>query len=386
MKKKILFVIDSLTCGGAEKSLVSLLPLLSEEKYELSLWMRHSGGDFESLVPEYISIVKAPEYSFVENLKFFVGRITYSCILRMLRFIGKKEHGAETLYKCQGWAMKVPKGQWDVVVAYQQGVPTYLVADHFSGAKKLAWVNADIFKAGYNPKFNKRFYDKVDFICPVSDLLHTKMNKRMPMFAEKYRTIWDVINPNVTRQLAKESAPRLKTSKDEYVFVTTGRLVPPKGHDIAIEAAAELKRLNVKFKWYFIGEGAERQNIEQLIQENDVADNVKLLGLHTNPYKFMAQADVYVQTSKHEGFGMTIGEAKIVGLPVVSTNFDVVYNQITHEQNGLISEMNGKSVANAIYRMITDSVLRERIIEAVRNENNTTYLTEAAKVEKMFDA
>lgn len=382
----MLFIIDSLTCGGAEKSLVSLLPLLSREKYEFSLWMRHPGGDFVSLVPKDVSIVNDPEYSAFEKFKFFVGRITYSLVLRMLRLINKKEHGAETLYKCQGWAMKVPKGQWDVVIAYQQGVPTYLVADHFTGAKKLAWVNADIFKAGYNPEFNKRFYDKIDYICPVSDLLHAIMNERMPMFGEKYRTIWDVINPNVTRQLAKESAPRLKTSEDEYVFVTTGRLGPPKGYDIAVETAFELKRKGLNFKWYFIGEGPERPKIERMIKTYEVIENVILLGLQTNPYKFMVQADVYIQTSKSEGFGMTIGEAKILGLPVVSTNFDVVYNQISNEQNGLIAEMNGKSVANAICRMITDSALRKSIIKKIKKENNTTYLTEAEKVEEMFDA
>ena len=99
----------------------------------------------------------------------------------------------------------------------------------------------------------------------------------------------------------------------------------------------------------------------------------------------MAQADVYVQTSKFEGFGMTIAEAKILGKPIVSTNFDVVYNQITHEKNGLIAEMNGKSIADSIYRMITDNELRNSIIEEVNREVNTTHHTEAKKVEALID-
>lgn len=98
----------------------------------------------------------------------------------------------------------------------------------------------------------------------------------------------------------------------------------------------------------------------------------------------MEQADVYVQTSKFEGFGMTIAEAKILGKPIVSTNFDVVYNQITHEKNGLIAEMNGKSIADSIYRMITDNELRKSIIDEVKRENNITHLTEAKKVEALI--
>lgn len=385
MKKRVLFIIDSLTCGGAEKSLVSLLPLLNQEKYELYLWTRSPGGAFASLVPKHVHIVNQPKYTIFEHLKFKLGGILYSIMFRWNKFIGKNEHATETLWKCQGWAIKIPKGNWDTVVAYQQGMPTYLVANRFNGCKKIAWVNADIFKAGYNTKFNSKFYQKFDYICPVSDVLHKMMNMRMPEFSEKYITVWDIINPDLTRKLAKESCVNLRKDNGEYIFVTTGRLVPPKGYDIAIEAAKILKENGVKFKWYFIGDGPERQKIEHGIKTNELLNHIVLLGLQTNPYKYMEQADVYVQTSKFEGFGMTIAEAKILGKPIVSTNFDVVYNQITHEKNGLIAEMNGKSIADSIYRMITDNELRNSIIEEVNREVNTTHLTEAKKVEALID-
>lgn len=385
MHKSILFIIDSLTCGGAEKSLVSLLPLLNQEKYELYLWTRSPGGAFASLVPKHVHIVNQPKYTIFEHLKFKLGGILYSIMFRWNKFIGKNEHAAETLWKCQGWAIKIPKGNWDTVVAYQQGMPTYLVANKFNGCKKIAWVNADIFKAGYNTKFNNQFYQKLDFICPVSDELHKMMDMRMPEFSEKYITVWDIINPDLTRKLAKESCVNLRKDNGEYIFVTTGRLVPPKGYDIAIEAAKILKENGVKFKWYFIGDGPERQKIEHGIKTNELLNHIVLLGLQTNPYKYMEQADVYVQTSKFEGFGMTIAEAKNLGKAIVSTNFDVVYNQITHEKNGLIAEMNGKSIADSIYRMITDNELRKSIIEEVNREVNTTHLTEAKKVEALID-
>lgn len=384
-KKKILFIIDSLTCGGAEKSLVSLLPLLNTDKYELYIWMRQQGGAFAPLLPNNVNVVSEPKYNAFESLKLQLGKVVFSLRLRWNRLIHKREHLAETLWKSQGWAMKVPEGNWDVAIAYQQGVPTFLVAEKFHGCKKMAWVNVDVFKAGYNIAYNSKFYRKMDYICPVSDQLHGMMDARMAEFSDKYNTIWDVINPDVTRKLANETVQRLKGKDDEYVFVTTGRLVPQKGHDIAVEAAAELKRKGVKFKWYFIGEGSERPNIEKLIRQNNVQDVVFLLGMHTNPYAFMQQADVYVQTSKFEGFGMTIAEAKILGKPIVSTNFEVICNQITHEKNGLIAEMNGKSVADNIYRIITNSNLRDSIVAEVKAEKYTRHLTEAQKVEALID-
>lgn len=383
--KKILFVIDSLNCGGAEKSLVSLLSLLNKDKYDISLWMLSPGGAFLSLVPDYISIVSQPKYNVIEKIKYYIGRILFSIMIRLKKVFHKKEHGAETLWKNMGWTMKVPQGEWDIAFAYQQGVPTYLVAEKIIAKRKFAWVNADIFKAGYNIKFNSKFYREFDTIVPVSSILEKLMIDKMPEFSNKYQVVYDVLNPNVIHELSIEPVQNLRTSKDEWIIVTTGRLVPPKGYDIVVKAANLLKRSGLNFKWYIIGDGPERINIEKWKQEMNVDSEVILLGEQKNPYAFMSQSDIYVQTSKFEGFGMTIGEAKILGKPIVSTNFDVVYNQLTHEVNGLISNMNGESVAENILRIIQDSSLREFIIENIKTEKNETSISELAKVEKIID-
>ena len=383
--KKILFVIDSLNCGGAEKSLVSLLSLLNKDKYDISLWMLSPGGAFLSLVPNHITLVSQPKYNTIEKIKFYIGRILFSIMIRLKKVFHIKEHGAETLWKNMGWTMKVPKGEWDIAFAYQQGVPTYLVAEKIIAKRKFAWVNADIFKAGYNIKFNSKFYHKFDAIAPVSSILEKLMIDKMPEFSKKYQVVYDVLNPNVIHELSMEPVQNLRISKDEWIIVTTGRLVPPKGYDIAINAASLLKKSGLNFRWYIIGEGPERINIEKWKQEMNVDSEVILLGEQKNPYAYMSQSDIYVQTSKFEGFGMTIGEAKILGKPVVSTNFDVVYNQLTHEVNGLISNMNGGSVAENILRIIQDSSLRESIIENIKTEKNETSISELAKVEKLID-
>ena len=385
MKKKVLFIIDSLTCGGAEKSLVSLLPLLNRDKYEISLWMLTPTGPFISLLPKDIHIIAQPSYNIWEQLKIMVARLWFSLFIRILRILKIKEHGAETLWKCIGWAYKIPEGNWDAVFAYQQGFPTYLVSEKFKTTRKFAWVNADIFAAGYNTKFNTKFYQKFTRIVPVSSILKDLMLERMPEFKDKYYVVYDILNPNVIRELSAEQEFNLRTDSQEYVFVTVGRLVPPKGYDIAIKAASILKQHGIKFHWYFVGEGSERTNIEKWKKELGVDTEVVLLGLQTNPYAFMAQADIYVQTSKFEGFGLTIGEAKILGKPIVSTNFDVVHNQLTHEKNGLIADMTGESVAENILRLLEDRELKETILSTVQKEENTTYLSEAVKVEQLID-
>lgn len=382
---KVLFVIESLGCGGAEKSLVSLLSLLDIQKYDLNIWMIHPEGAFKYLLPKGITVVEQPRYNAIQSLLFRASALVYSIMRRFNRIIGKNEYWGETYYKSRGWAIKAPKGKWDVVCAYHQGLVTYLVADKFHDCKKVSWVNADIFKTGYNIRFNTKYYRKIDKICVVSDILHELMKNHLPEFSDKYLTVWDIVNPFITRELARQSVPKLKIGADEYVFITTGRLHALKGYDIAVEAAHFLKRKGLKFKWFFIGDGPERKNIEKLICSLDLQEEVVLSGLRTNPYPYMAQADVYVQTSRHEGFCMTIAEAKILGLPIVSTNFEVIHDQIEHEKNGLIAEMDGEKVGEQILRLVQDEALRDRIKSAVLMEENTTCQTEVKKVENLFD-
>jgi glycosyltransferase involved in cell wall biosynthesis len=122
-----------------------------------------------------------------------------------------------------------------------------------------------------------------------------------------------------------------------------------------------------------------RQPIEEKISESGMQNNVILLGLKENPYPYMSKADVYVQASSFEGFGMTIAEAKILLRPVVSTNFDVVYDQITDRENGLIAEMTPENVASKILELIQNKELRSHIVSNLEQETNTTSVTEVEK-------
>ena len=386
MKKRILFVIDSLGCGGAEKSLVSLLPLLNWDKYEIHLWMLHRGGEFEALLPEHIIIEPEPIYGLIERIKKRMASSCYSLTYRIKRVLGIQEHGAETFWKCVGWAYKVPNQQFDVVIAYQQGLPTYLVSTKIKSKRKIAWINVNIFNAGYNPLFNSRFYDKFDVLVPVSKNLESILKEKYPQLTNKYVCVYDILNPSIIIQQALEVNEELTALKNGLLIVTTGRLALQKNYELAVKAAKILRDRGVDFKWLFIGEGSERSRIENLIKEYALSDQVILLGMRSNPYPYMARCDVYVQTSSFEGFGLTIAEAKILGKPVVSTNFDVVHDQLKHGENGLIADMTPESVAENIIRLFEDDDLRNHIIANVKKEENTTYISEVEKVEKLLDA
>lgn len=384
MKKRLLFIIDSLNCGGAEKSLISLLPLLDYERLDVNLLIFRRGGVFEKYLPQQVHVINHDLYGkgFIDKLYRGIHQLGFSYNLRF----GKKRHGAETHWRTMHKSVKPLDGKYDVAVAYQQGMPTFFLATMVDATQKIAWVNADVIAAGYNLKYCKRFYDKMDNVVAVSEKLSDKLSRNAPWLQGKLHCIYDIINPDIVHRLAQESVHDMSLEKGDMSIVTVGRLTRPKNHLLAIETARVLKDKGMAFKWFFVGEGEMRPTIEGRIKEMGLEQNVFLLGLKENPYPYMFNADIYVQTSTFEGFGMTIAEAKVLHRPVVSTNFDIVHDQISDHQNGLIAEMTPESVADCIMELSCDKRLKDTIVENLGNEVNSTSVTEPAKFMRLIDS
>lgn len=385
MRLRLLFIIDSLNCGGAEKSLVSLLPFLDYTRLDVDLLIFKRGGVFEKYVPGQVRILDYDLYK--SSIGGKIKEAFCHALLSPQLRLNKKRHGAEIHWRTIHSIYHELPGQYDVAIAYQQGVPTFFVATKVKAAKKIAWVNADIFDAGYDMEYCRQFYEKMDHVVPVSEKLSKKMAAELPWLKDKLMCIYDIINPEVVKQLSLESAHDMNSMSDGCVgIVTVGRLAKPKNHILAVNAARILKEKRFDFKWYFVGDGEMRKSIEEEISKFGLQQQVILLGFKENPYPYMAKADVYVQTSSFEGFGMTIAEAKILHRPVVSTNFDVVKDQIVDGQNGLIADMTPESVAGKIIELLQNDELRRKIVSNLEKETNTSSITETLKFNSLIEA
>lgn len=369
MKKSILFVINSMGCGGAEKSLLSLLSLLDYTKYDVTLQMFRRGGMFEELLPKEVQIREDLDYtvfcgkSLMTQLRSFdlrriKARVRTSLFLRSNVKHGRPLHDAQAYWKYAAAAYDPLPEQYDVAIAWGQGTPTHFVAEKVKAQKKFAWVNADYENVGHNKEFDRRYYAVFTGIICVSNKLCLTLQKVFPEYAAKMMTIYDINNPVTIFTMAGQ--PCALPKNENLTLVTVGRLVPQKGYDIAAKAAWLLKERGVKFHWYVVG-GGDSAPIEKEIAQYGIRDCFTLLGAKANPYPYMNAADIYVQTSKFEGYCLTLAEARMLNIPCVTTNFDVVYAQMVNGENGLVVEMNAEAVADGIIRLATDQELYQHI-------------------------
>lgn len=382
MKKRIIFVIDSLVAAGAEKSLVTFLSILDYTRFDVDLQLFGYGGEFERYIPQSVSLLPPLEYTqftaksiFRQFLSFDVSKIIarwkYSFAIRQgdLLHIDK----ARLFWKHIAPCIPRTERKYDIAVAYAQGVPTLYVADKVDAQLKFAWVNVKYVPQGINYRFMEGRYEKIDHIIPVSDSAYSEFAEAYPRFKSKMTVIMDILDAKFIENMANET-PSLKFKSDIPVLLTVARLnKPQKGYDISLEACKILHSRGISFCWYAIGRGNYRAEMKQFIKEHHLEDKFILLGTTPNPYPYIKNCTLYVQTSRHEGFGLSIAEARILNRPVVTTEFDAVWNQMVQGENGLVVPQDPVAVADAIERLLNDKQLYNHIVayQKLEKKGNT---------------
>ena len=146
MKKKILITIDSLTSGGAEKSLISLLTLFDYDKYDVDLLLFYQRGLYLPLIPKEVNVIEPPGFlkrinkgmksNLVQgDLKALYLRMGLSISCRN-PLMTKKYHGAQIIYKWLSKGIENLDKEYDVAIAYSQGMPTYYVSQKVKAKRK----------------------------------------------------------------------------------------------------------------------------------------------------------------------------------------------------------------------------------------------------------
>ncbi|MEC4050881.1 glycosyltransferase [Flavobacterium sp. SUN046] len=372
--KKILFFVESFQCGGAERSLLSLLNNLDYSGYEVRIMVVKKGGEFEKFVPSHLKVEKVDfTLGLLSRMKYKIARFLDS---------SKKYHKAQLFWKSIKSDVPYVEDKFDIAISWGQGFATYFVAERVNADKKFAWVNIDYKKAGYDWQTDLSIYEKFNTIVGVSVFVKEAMQEFIA--PEKVISIRNIIDAVDIIQRAQEPIS-LTFDKDVLNIVSVGRLAKQKGFELAVKAAEQLKDNGLAFKWYIIGEGPERAFLESLINECQLQNHVVLLGLIDNPYPYIKQCDIYVQSSWFEGLGRTIIEAGILCKPIVTTDFPTAYAILDHEKTGLIIPMTSEAIASSIQMLISDSDLKNRLVKNLEMQSDTEKQKTLDDVKRLFD-
>lgn len=367
-KKDILFIMNSLHCGGAEKALVSLLQNFDYSKYNVDLFLFQHEGLFLHQLPKEVCLLPEPykykyfDMSYKQMFVSAIKRLDFKTILaRTAMSIVLKTESIPALKEQKSWKYlsfgldKLPK-KYDCAVGYLEKKPNYFCIDKVAATVKIGYVHVDYEMMQLSPSIDKPFFDKFNSIVTVSEECKEVLDKVFPEYLGKFHYIKNMVSIATINTLA---ACEIDGMADGITFVSLGRLTYQKGFEFAIEASALLVSKGINFTWYVLGEGGERLALEALIAKYELQNNFILLGIKENPYPYIKKATLFIQTSRYEGKSIAVDEAKILNKPILLTNFTTAKDQIEDGVNGMIVAMNPEAIANGIIEVLQNKSLQE---------------------------
>ncbi|MGG0788110.1 glycosyltransferase [Peribacillus simplex] len=375
MKTKILFVTKDLGSGGAEKSLASLLSQLDYNNYEVDLLRLGDGDFFLNSIPSQVNVLEIPLKTNYLLCKPARESVAYLLKNRefLMCFFEIISHGFyRLLSRLKGLNAKVIKWklssviipqldeEYDVAIGYNYDFPVYFIVDKVKAKKKIGWVHGNYMLTKSLVRLDQHYFSKLDNIVTISEICKKILVTVFPQLSKKMSIIENIISPAIIEKMADQDNDKLFKVIPGITIVTVARLSSEKGIDMAVEAFNKLHKKGYNIKWFVIGEGIERNSLETLINKYGLEERFLLLGEKSNPYSYIKQSDIYVQPSRTEGKALAIEEAKVLGRPIVVTNYSTVTDQIQDGCNGLIVPLNSEGIYKGISQLIDSIELREK--------------------------
>lgn len=368
--KKLLFVINTLGFGGAERAMLDLFGVLDPNEFDISLFVLTGQGELRKELPDYVRLLNRKYHNdsvlTKAGRRLLAKRVLHAgfkkgLFLRRAAYLLKNawqmSKAGKILPDKLSWRLlsdgaPVPEEEYDLAVAYLEGGSTYYVADHVKAKKKVAFVHIDYLKSGYTRELDLDCYRQIDRIFAVSDEVKEHFLESYPEYGQKVSVFHNLVNCQRILRMSEEGTG-FSDSFEGVRLLTIGRLTRQKRYDIAIRAMALLKEKSpVPVRWYVLGEGDLRGALEQQIKAAGLGRDFLLLGVRANPYPFCKDCDIYVHATGFEGKSIAIQEAQTLGKPILTTDCSGNREQIIDGVDGYLCELSPEAISERLIWMI----------------------------------
>lgn len=322
--------------GGAERVLVNLINNLNFSLFDVSLKTVMNVGRYRQKLDKRI------HYSSIFP--------TYRRGSRLLFLMNSPE-------KCFD---KYIGYNYDIVVSYLEGMTARIVSGcQSSNVKIISWIHIELlnkktFAKGFRTFHEaQKCYRKFDNIICVSDTVK-KCFEKVSGITETTDVLYNT--NDIADIIARKSEPidDVFFSKQEFNICSVGKIQSSKGYDRLAIIQKKLIEEGLHTHVYILGTGSEQKNIQKYIDANCLTDSFTFLGYRENPYKYVSRCNLYVCSSRREGFSTAVTEALIIGLPVVSTRCSGAEELLGfNNEYGIVTDNNEEALYCGIKNMIT---------------------------------
>lgn len=362
--KKALFILPRFSFGGTVFSTLNMISFLSKGDINIYvLGMTHQGpvkqlyGGIQLLPENFFLSALSGSVKNESNIFKKTAFIIVKAVDRLLNIFGVNLR--LIVYKHVSRFIQ-NKYKFDIVSSCQEGDSTYF-ASYFTSEVKLAWCRTEysLYKNQISKQlvdYEQKCYPLFNKIICVSQTTTNDFIKYFPDIKDKVIAIHNIQNVENIRKSSLDPIEDERYIDDEFIILSVGRISPQKQFPAIPKIAYELKKDNVSFKWYIIGEGndaGENDKLQQNIKDYHVEDHVICLGSKLNPYPYIKKANLLVNTSLYEACPRVVIEAKILKTPVICADFSSAKEFVTNDYDGYVDTIDNLYLR--IKRMIQDT-------------------------------
>ena len=365
MIKLLFFINTTLSSGGAEKVLRTLVNNMDQSRFDITVitsWPEDGG--------KYL----APGIHY---------RSLYPARNQFWRLVSRLEAGLGLTYRMR------MAGEYDIEIAYLEGPAARIVSGCPDPDTKLvSWIHCTIHTSkeaalGYRHiKEARTCYGKMDTMAFVSQKVRDAFLQICPYTGQSVV----LYNTNESDEIISRSSEPAELPGKNFCWCGVGKVVPIKGFDRMIRIQKRLADDGYQAHLCILGEGPQKDALTKLAIDCGVADSVTFLGYQTNPYKYVSKCDLFVCASFSEGFSTAATEALIVGTPVCTVEVSGMKEMLgEHNEWGIVTENDEQALYHGIKRLLDDPQLLAHYKEkaAIRGKTFSTENTVRA-VENML--
>lgn len=322
MKKEVFISVNAMRFGGIEKSLLAFIDEIKNmANIDLLIW----DDRIQLPIPDYVHILRIPKVRSslsisIKDNGFRLGDVI--CTLKARKM-------------SKPWlAMPRLSKHYDIAIDYSHvGYVKYFTIDNVKADKKYAFYHHGAYNiAGKEKELDKEYYSLYTCVFAVAS------NIMQILRAELGYDFHCEVFPNFIpyksiENQAAEKCPEMDNFSG-LKLLTVGRLSREKNPRIIVDISRELKDRGIEYRYYVVGDGKERIEIEKRIAELGIERNVVMCGNQLNPYKFMKRCDVYVQMSGTEADPITVREVMIFSKSMILSKIPA-FERISLKYSGI---------------------------------------------------
>ena len=385
--------------GGAEKALLGLLETIDKNKFQVELFLLRHTGELLKYIPKDITLLpEQKEYSMLgiplketlqqKKYNIFWGRLKGK--VKANRF-AKNNHFKDKSAVTDEYSHKytvdympmISEKNYDLAISFL--APHYFVSKRVRAKEKIAWIHTDYETVEIDVSSEFRMWSEYDYIASISENVTKSFLKTFPSLQNKIMLFENIMPVKYIRNLADSASIINEIPYDEnVVLLSIGRFCTAKNFDNIPDICKKILEAGIKVKWYLIGYGADKELIENKINELHMEAHVQILGKKENPYPYIKRCDIYIQPSRYEGKCVSVIEAQMFHKPVIITDYATSKSQLENGVDGVIVPMDNAKCAKEIIQIIRDNEMRKKLIEATQGRDYAN-IGEINKIYQILD-